>query len=151
MPVSRKGPWSETEIEQFLVERDIPLRLACVGADGFPRVVSVWFLYEGGRFQSVTHQGSQLVTLLRGNDKIGFEIAPDQPPYCGVRGQGVATLSRDGAGEVLDRVLQRYLGGAQSGLAQWLLSRRQEEVLIRIEPTRLFSWDYRDRMSGLSG
>lgn len=146
MPVSRKGPWSDQKIEQFLLERNIPLRLACTGADDFPRVVSVWFVFDQGRFLCVSHQGSQLVSLLRGNTKVGFEVAPDQPPYCGVRGQGIATLSHQGAEEVLQRVLQRYLGGSDSGLARWLLSRRDEEVLITIEPRRLFSWDYRERM-----
>lgn len=148
MSVTSKGPWSESQIEQFLGELVIPLRLACVGADGFPRVVSVWFLYRDGCFLSVSHQDAQLVALLRADGKVGFEVAPEQPPYRGVRGQGLATLTSGGAGEVLDAVLQRYLGGTDSGLAQWLLSRRDEEVLIRIEPARFFSWDYRERMSG---
>ena len=43
-------------------------------------------------------------------------------------------------------MLHRYLGGADSRLAQWLLSRRDDEILISIEPRRLFSWDYRERM-----
>jgi nitroimidazol reductase NimA-like FMN-containing flavoprotein (pyridoxamine 5'-phosphate oxidase superfamily) len=135
------------QIRQFLKERVIPLRLACVGGDGYPRVVSVWYLFREGRFFSVSHQGSQLVGLLRADDKVGFEVAPEQPPYCGVRGQGVASLTHEGAGDVLDEVLRRYLGGTDSDLAQWLLSRREEEVLISITPERLFSWDYRERMS----
>lgn len=147
MPESIKGPWSESQVEHFLQERVIPLRLACVGADGFPRVVSVWFLFREGRFFSVSHQGSQLVALLRMDNKVGFEVAPEEPPYCGVRGQGIAGLTHAGAGAVLDEVLERYLGGTESGLARWLLSRRDEEVLISIQPERLFSWDYRERMS----
>ena len=50
-------------------------------------------------------------------------------------------------GDVLDEVLSRYLGGTDSDLARWLLSRRDEEVLISITPGRLFSWDYRERMA----
>lgn len=148
MPATSKGPWSQSEVEQFLQERVIPLRIACVGGDGYPRVVSVWFLFRGGQLLSVSHQGSSLVALLRADAKVGFEVAPEQPPYCGVRGQGVAKLTHEGAGEVLDEVLHRYLGGIDSGLARWLLSRRDEEVLISIEPERLFSWDYRERMAG---
>ena len=146
MSVTMKGPWSESQIEKFLQECVIPLRLACVGADGFPRVVAVWFLFQGGRFHSVSHQDSQLIALLRDSNKVGFEVAPEKPPYYGVRGQGIASLTHEGAGDVLDQVLQRYLGGTDSGLAQWLLSRRDEEVLISVEPKRLFSWDYRERM-----
>jgi nitroimidazol reductase NimA-like FMN-containing flavoprotein (pyridoxamine 5'-phosphate oxidase superfamily) len=146
MAASRKGPWSESQITQFLEENVIPLRLGCVGGDGFPRVVSVWYLYREGGLLSVSHRDSQLVALLRGSDRVGFEVAPERPPYRGVRGQGVASLTAEGAGEVLDQVLQRYLGGAESNLAKWLRSRRDEEILIRIKPRRLFSWDYRARM-----
>ena len=146
MAANRKGPWSEVQITTFLQESVIPLRLGCVGADGYPRVVSVWYLYRDGRILSVSHRGSQLVALLCGDGRVGFEVAPEQPPYRGVRGQGIATLTAGGAAEVLDQVLQRYLGGTASSLAKWLLSRRDEEVLISIEPERLFSWDYRERM-----
>jgi len=147
MSASSKGPWSPPQIEQFLRQSVIPLRLACVGADGFPRVVSVWYLFRDGRFLSVSHRGSHLVALLRDNEKVGFEVAPEHPPYRGVRGQGIATLGCEGAAEVLDQVLVRYLGGTDSGLARWLLSRRDEEVLISVRPERLYSWDYRARMN----
>ena len=49
--------------------------------------------------------------------------------------------------EPSEELIQRYLGGAESSVASWLLSRREEEMLISIEPVRLFSWDYRERMS----
>ena len=146
MAANRKGPWSDLQITRFLQDSVIPLRLGCVGADGYPRVVSVWYLYQDGRLLSVSHRDSPLVALLRGSGRVGFEVAPEQPPYRGVRGQGVAMLSSEGAGAVLDQVLRRYLGGVDSRLAKWLLSRRAEEVLIGIEPQRLFSWDYRERM-----
>ena len=57
---------------------------------------------------------------------------------------GLAVVNRDGV--VLGQMLQRYLGDTTSKLANWLLSRAEDEVLITIEPLRLFSWDYRERM-----
>lgn len=147
MAVRLKGPWSESQIDEFLQESVFPLRLACTAADGFPRVVSVWFRFEDGRFYCVSHRDSPLVALLRDSNKVGFEVAPNQPPYCGVRGQGIATLAAEGAGEALEILLQRYLGAKESSLGNWLLSRRDEELLISIEPHRIFSWDYRQRMS----
>ena len=47
-----------------------------------------------------------------------------------------------------EELLDRYLGGAESTLGNWLLSRREDELLISITPQRLFSWDYRQRMDG---
>ena len=143
-----KGPWSLDQVHEYLTSCVFPLRLACVGNDGFPRVVSVWYHYSGGSFYCVSHRASQLIALLRESDKVGFEVAPNEPPYRGVRGQGLAILSDEGAGEALEDLLQRYLGSGNTSLGEWLLSRREEEVLIRIQPQRLFSWDYRERMKG---
>jgi nitroimidazol reductase NimA-like FMN-containing flavoprotein (pyridoxamine 5'-phosphate oxidase superfamily) len=145
--VQVKGPWAEHEISDFLDTATFPLRLATVGKDGFPRVVSVWYLADGLNLQCVSHRDSQLVKLLRANNRVGFEVAPNEPPYHGVRGQGIATLSPLGERDALDRMVERYLGGAESAVANWLLSRREEELHIHIEPVRLFSWDYRERMS----
>ena len=141
-----RGPWSESQIEECLQESVFPLRIAISAADGFPRVVSVWFKYQQSRFYCVSHRDSHLVSMLRDNEKVGFEVSPNRPPYYGVRGQGIAELTDEGAGDVLEQLLQRYLGGSESSLGNWLLSRRDEEVLISIEPQRLFSWDYRQRM-----
>jgi hypothetical protein len=141
-----KGPWRQAEIDRFLLEARFPLRLACVAPDGFPRVVSVWYLYEGGKLLCASHASSQLVALLEKSPRVGFEVAPNEPPYHGVRGQGVATLTPREGGPVLEALIARYLGGSESPLASWLLSRADEEALISIEPRRWFSWDYRERM-----
>jgi nitroimidazol reductase NimA-like FMN-containing flavoprotein (pyridoxamine 5'-phosphate oxidase superfamily) len=141
-----RGPWSFAEIEAFLQKAVYPMRLACVGADGYPRVVSVWFRHEHGMLYCVSHRESSLVALLRKNDRVGFEIAPNEPPYHGVRGQGRATLQALEDDETLRVLLERFLGGVDSKLARWLLSRSDEEELISIQPSRWFSWDYRERM-----
>jgi nitroimidazol reductase NimA-like FMN-containing flavoprotein (pyridoxamine 5'-phosphate oxidase superfamily) len=146
MSARLKGPWDQSGVDEFLNTSVYPLRLACVGADGYPRVVSVWYGYDGEVLRCVSHRSSQLVSLLERSDRVGFEVAPNEPPYCGVRGQGIARLGSDASGEVLSAMLQRDLGGTDSQLAQWLLSRAEDEVLIEIEPQRLFSWDYRERM-----
>lgn len=150
MSVILKGPWDRAQIDVFLAKTTFPLRLACVADDGFPRVVSVWYGYDGDTLHCVSHRSSQLVGLLQRCERVGFELAPNEPPYHGVRGQGIARLEADVDGEVLRRMLQRYLGGADSRLGQWLLSRVEDEVLISIEPRRWFSWDYRERMADIA-
>lgn len=68
-----------------------------------------------------------------------------RPPYRGVRGQGRASLRREG-GTLLGELLDRYLGGGDSPLARRLLADAADEVAIRVVPTRLASWDYTERM-----
>jgi len=48
---------------------------------------------------------------------------------------------------MLQRLLDNYLDDTESELASWLLSRSDEELLIQIEPVRLYTWDYRERMA----
>lgn len=146
MSAKLKGPWSAEDISGFLSDVRYPLRLACVADDGYPRVVSVWFTYLDGKLYCASHNASHLVALLRASPRVGFEVAPNDPPYYGVRGQGDAVLSEQGGAEMLEQLLGRYLGGHDSPLAKWLLSRSEDEVLITISPRRWFSWDYRERM-----
>lgn len=150
MAIPIKGPWGLPEIEDFLTESALPMRLACIGDDGFPRVVSVWYRYEAPTLLGVTHRDASLVTLLRRNSRVGFEIAPDRPPYRGVRGQGRVQMRALGQDATLQQLLGRYLGGEQSRLAQWLLKRSEDEILLTVKPTRLFSWDYRERMADIA-
>ena len=146
MSAQLKGPFSAQQIAVFLADTRFPLRLACVGDDGYPRVVSVWFVYLEGKLFCASHRSSQLVALLGASARVGFEVAPNNPPYFGVRGQGDAVLASQGGAEMLEQLLGRYLGGHDSPLAQWLLSRSEDEMLITITPRRWFSWDYRQRM-----
>lgn len=92
MTATLKGPWSRTQIDDFLARTRWPLRLACNGSDGFPRVASVWFRLQGDVLECVSHRDSAVVRLLRRDPRAAFEVSPNEPPYFGVRGQVEATL-----------------------------------------------------------
>ncbi len=144
--IRRGSAWSTETIEQFLSETVIPIRLAAADAGGSPTVMSLWYLYSDRSLWCATQQDARLVAMLREHDEVGFEIAGDTPPYHGVRGQGRAELSTEQGPAMLEELIDRYLGRRDSGLARWLLARRDDEIAIRIRPTWLTSWDYRERM-----
>ncbi len=148
MSVSLNGPWDRAQVDEFLSDTVYPLRLACTGPDNFPRVVSLWFQYADGLIHCVTHKSSKLMSLIEQSPRVGFEVSTNEPPYFGVRGQGMVTVSPAAAGEMLDQLLARYLDDAHNGLQLWLRSRAKDERIIIIDPTRFFSWDYRARMDG---
>ncbi len=150
MPTTLKGPWSLRETEQFLEDSRFPLRLACTSRDGYPRVVSVWYAPVDGALLCVSHRKAALIRLLEHDPRVGFEVSPNDPPYHGVRGQGTASLAPLGDHDVLETLLDRYLGQQDSRVGNWLLSRKDEEMLITVRPERLFSWDYRQRMADVS-
>jgi hypothetical protein len=51
--------------------------------------------------------------------------------------------------EILNKLLVRYLGGTNNDLASNLLAKSKTEVAIVLEPTRIFVWDYSDRMKDI--
>lgn len=132
--------------KEFLAQSRVPLRLACITRQGWPMVLSLWYLYDAGSIYCATQKSSKLVYHLEGNPRCGFEVAGDQPPYQGVRGQGEAFLLQDRGREMLERLMHRYLPGPESTLRQTLLSRADNEVAIQIRPRRIFAWDYTSRM-----
>lgn len=149
MAAKLAGAWRLGQVEEFLGSAILPIRLSTVGGDGFPRVVSLWFLYRSPEICCVTHESSKLVRLLRKDPRVGFEVAPDAPPYHGVRGQGTAEMQALGKDPALEQLITRYVGDTESDFARWLLSRSPEELIIRVTPHSLYSWDYRKRMADL--
>lgn len=143
-PERRSGPWDDGQVRAFLADSVIPVRIASAGT--YPMVQSLWFVPDGVTLWCATQVDSVLARRLQGDDRCGFEVAPDSRPYRGVRGTGHATLVHEEAGQVLARLIDRYLTEDDTALAQWLLSRVETEVAIRVTPRTLASWDYSGRM-----
>jgi nitroimidazol reductase NimA-like FMN-containing flavoprotein (pyridoxamine 5'-phosphate oxidase superfamily) len=140
------GPWDESRIDLYLRETVVPVRLACADESGWPVVVSLWYAFEHGALWCATPARSRVAKWLAREPRCAFEVAPNEPPYLGVRGQGRADLLPTEGARVLRRLALRYLGGDSSEFARWLLGRRVPEVAIRIAPARITSWDFSERM-----
>lgn len=144
--IKASSQMSLTEIEQFLLKSQIPLRISSVGPDGFPLVSSLWFLYQDDCFFCATHKSSLVAKRFSFNNKCGFEVAADSMPYSGVRGQGVVSMALGNAEQLLEELIQRYAIDPEAYLAKWLLSRSEDEYVLRITPSWLTAWDFSSRM-----
>ena len=140
------GPWDRSQIQAFLDDTVIPIRIASAGRTS-PLVQSLWFLYDEDALWCASQVDSVLTRRLHADPRCGFEIAGDLPPYRGVRGSGQAELLPERAATVLPRLIARYLGDEPSPLATWLLSRVDSEVAIRISDLRVTSYDFTSRMA----
>jgi nitroimidazol reductase NimA-like FMN-containing flavoprotein (pyridoxamine 5'-phosphate oxidase superfamily) len=134
------------EVAQYLEEMRIPLRLAAVTESGWPLVLSLWYVLDDAKLWCATQDTAKIVRYLEADSRCAFEVASERPPYRGVRGQGRARLSSERGKEVLETLLDRYLSGRESPLAQRLLAKADTETAIEITPTTLFTWDYTSRM-----
>ena len=140
------GPWSQKEIETYLASTVVPLRLSVTNTLGWPIVLSLWFIYENGKLLASSRTHSKVVKYLAANSRCGFEVARETPPYCGVRGYGVAALSPERTAKTLRRLSERYLGREDTPFKRWLISGANDETTISITPRSWMSWDYRARM-----
>jgi len=141
------GAWSRDGVASFLRETTVPVRLSCRTPADRLWMLSLWYEYRDGRLWCATAADADVVEYLRADDEVAFEVSTNEPPYRGVRGNGVARVEDDGGKELLTTLLERYLGGTDSSLADRLLDENREEVRIAIEPRRAFSWDYSARMA----
>jgi len=135
--------------KSYLAKVRIPIRIACNMKNGWPVVISLWFIYDGGYLYCATQESARIVEYLLNNPRCGFEIAEDRPPYCGIRGRAKARIDKSLGPEILEKLLVRYLGDIHNSLAKKLLAKRETEVAIVLEPSQVFSWDFSGRMSNL--
>jgi hypothetical protein len=138
---------NDVSVENYLQETKIPLRLSCVMESGWPAVLSLWYLFEEGSLFCATPKNARVVSYLRAESRCSFEVASDQPPYCGVRGRAIATIDPDLGIEILELLLDRYLGDVNSPLAKKLLERPDPEVAIRLDPQNFYTWNFTNRMA----
>lgn len=140
------GPWDTSQIEAFLDQTVIPIRIASAGRTS-PLVQSLWFLYAEDALWCCTQAEAVLTRRLTSDPRCGFEVSGDLPPYRGVRGTAKAQILPDRAADVLPRLIRRYLGDTPGPLADWLLSRLDHEVAIRLHSLRVTSFDFTRRMA----
>jgi len=141
------GDWDRDRAEAFLETQAIPVRIACHTPKGGLWMLSLWYRYRDGTLECATGAGAKVVRYLREDPAVAWEISTNDPPYRGVRGTGTATLAPDEDKAVLRSLLERYLGGTGSPLAERLLSPEREELLISVDIERAFTWDFSERMS----
>ncbi|RDJ31736.1 MAG: hypothetical protein DWQ18_03205 [Crenarchaeota archaeon] len=136
----------QKDVDSLINSTKIPVRLSCIMPNGFPCVLSLWFICVDGKLCCATQESAKIVKYLKNNSSCAFEIAADTPPYRGIRGYGVAKIRSDIGVEILNKLIDRYLENKESKLAKFLRKNAENEVAIEITPKRIFSYDYSKRM-----
>lgn len=83
-----RGAWDLKRAEKYLVQTVFPIRLATLGSNGSPLVTSVWYLYDSGLIWCAVQEDSDVAGNISKDNRCGFEVGPNHPPYDGGKGAG---------------------------------------------------------------
>jgi hypothetical protein len=115
MPV-KQGPLEllQTPIAQELLQSTIPARMAYISTDGTPRVVPIWFHWNGRDFVMATPPKAPKLKALAKNSKVALTIDDNSFPHKVLLVRGTARLKAvDGIVPEYATAAERYFGPAQ--------------------------------------
>ena len=134
---------SNEEVRQFLEEPRIA-RTASNSPDGFPYLVATWYLYEDDKLFFFCGRRAPRAVAIKRDPKMVFLIDDDHYPYrqVTIQGSGEVEESESKAGEYIERICVRYLGPDTGLRYSESLKQSIDPVLVRVEVSKLFSWNY---------
>ena len=136
----------KNNLEDKASDTKIPIRLSFLKTSGVPGILSLWYLNINGKIYCATQKSAKIVSYLQKNPECAFEISCEKPPYKGTRGEGKAKILEDMGENVLNQLIEKYLGKKESTLSEFLKSKAGSEVAIEITPNKIFYFDYSRRM-----
>jgi PPOX class probable F420-dependent enzyme len=120
-----------------LLERPLLAVLATHRADGGVLLSPVWHEWRDGGFNVVTSGDDVKVRHLRRDPRASIVLAESDLPYRGIEVRAEAMISA--AGEIARRVATRYVGADRADTYA-----TSDDVVIRLEPGMLRTWDFAD-------
>ena len=135
------------QINSFIPDVKIPIRIGFAKSDGVSAVISLWYVCKYGKIYCAVQKTAKIVSYLQKNPVCGFEIAADKPPYKGIRSEGPIRILNETGAYVLDLLLDKYLGEIESTLSKFLRDNSKTEMTIEITPQKIFHYDYSERMN----
>jgi len=105
--------------------------VATVNRDGSPHLTLVWVDVEDGHLVFNTAFGRQKTRNLERDARIAVSVQDPEHPRQYLAVHGTATLIRDGANELINRLSIKYSGRAYS------IPEGQERVTVRVTAERI--------------
>ena len=121
----------DAETSRFL-DRPLLMRMATLGADGYPQVTPVWFLQENGSLFASTEKERMKYRNIVRDPRVGASIDDDHP-YRGISVKGIAQIHAGDITALVQRIVARYIAAAElDALMAWLF--KGPRVVIEIKP-----------------
>src|SRR5579872_1109084 len=139
---------------QELLQSKIPARLAYIGTDGAPRVVPIWFHWNGREIVMASPPKAPKLKALQKNPKVALTIDDNTFPHKVLLIRGTARLENvNGIVPEYEACASRYFDPALA--SQWLSQLRtmvSTQVRITVTPEWVGLLDFQTRFpSALAG
>ena len=134
-------------VAKHLLNSKIPARLAYSGLDGSPRVVPIWFHWDGQQFVLGTAPSSPKVKALAKNAKVALTIDEDTFPPKVLLVRGTAKVEViEGVVPEYSEAARRYLGEEQGrGWEEQARGMFKQMARIAIDPEWVKVLDFETR------
>ena len=136
----------EDPVAKELLASRIPARLAYTWKDGTPRLISIWFHWDGRELVMATLPGAPKLKALRTGDRVALAIDTETPPHhvLSIRGpvevtqvRGVVPEYAKAAARYLgEQAAQAYVGSLPPDLGMTRIAVRPEHVVVLDFETR---------------
>ena len=133
-------------LAQQLLSSTIPARLAYTWTDGTPRVVSLWFHWDGAQIVLATFAAAPKLKALRSGSRVALTIDTDTPPnqVLSIRGTAEVT-SVKGAVNEYALAAARYLGAENAEAYIRSLPADVPMARIAVQPEQVVLLDFQTR------
>lgn len=118
----------------YLLETQVAT-LATIGADGFPQMTAVWFLYEDGKIKISLNDSRLKTKNLLKRPQVGLMILDLNNPYRYLEVRGTVSTTPDPDYEFAKRVGAKY-GGADLSDHD---NPGESRLVAEIEPTNVYA------------
>ena len=134
-------------VSQELLRSKIPARLAYIWTDGTPRVIPIWFHWNGREFIMATPPKAPKLKALKKNPKVSFTIDDNLFPHKVLLVRGTARLDNfNGIVPEYAAAAERYFGPEQGeAWLKHLSSLTSTMVRITITPEWVGLLDFQTR------
>lgn len=134
------------EIESFLANGKLLLRLASKDERGDPVIHPIWFYFENGKLYIMTGSDSKKAKNISRSKRVYFSVDSDGEPYRGVKGKADATRVKDNstAARLGGAIIKKYMGTLDNDYGRGLNDEitSGESVVLELAPLFYSTWDY---------
>ena len=133
-------------VAQELLASRIPARLAYTWTDGTPRVISIWFHWDGTDLVMATLPGAPKLKALHTGDRVAITIDTNDPPHhiLSLRGTAEVTQTQGVVAEYAQAAV-RYLGKEQGEAYVGSLPPDIKMGRIAVRPDQVVVLDFETR------